>query len=202
MVLADIGNTNVHVWTDGKTVNKKSPEKYAGTVYYISVNREKEKIFKKLNPSAVNLEKYVLFDTAYRGLGIDRIMACKSISDGVVVDAGSAVTIDVMQENRHLGGIIMPGVYAFKQAFGTISEVLQFEPDIINTFYPNNTSDALNTGSVGAIKCMIEKYSQNRKVYITGGDGEFLSRVIENSEYIEDLVFRGMLKTIKELEKK
>ncbi|WP_456480327.1 type III pantothenate kinase [Nautilia sp.] len=202
MTLVDIGNTNIHVWQEGVIRHISDVEFFNKDVYYISVNKKKEGEFLKKNPYAVNLKKYVRFNTSYEGLGIDRIMACKSVKDGVVVDAGSAITIDVMENGRHKGGVIMPGIYAFKKAFGTISEVLKFEPLIIKETLPNSTREALNYGSIGAVKCVIEKVAKNGRVFFTGGDGEVISKMFENSEYIEDLVFRGMLITISEMEKK
>ncbi|GAB6074698.1 type III pantothenate kinase [Nautilia lithotrophica] len=203
MVLVDIGNTHFHIWQDGKINHFKKIQSFKDDVYYISVNRQKELELLALNPKAVNIKDYVKFDTDYKGLGIDRIMACKSIIDGVVVDAGSAITIDIMQKGFHKGGIIMPGIYAFKKAFGTISEVLKLNEKIItDEKLPNSTNDALNMGSVGAIKCIIEKYAKEKNLFFTGSDGKFLSKMFSNAEYIEDLVFRGMLITIKEMEKK
>jgi type III pantothenate kinase len=200
VVLVDIGNTHFHVLKNNEIIHLKKINTFDDEVYYISVNEEKEKQLKKLNPTAFNLKDYVKFNTSYKGLGIDRIMACKSITDGVVVDAGSAVTIDVMENNIHLGGIIMPGILAFKEAYGKISKVLNLKPDEFE-FLPNNTADALNAGSIGAVICMIEKVRGKKKVYLTGGDGKFLLKFIKNAEFIEDLVFRGMKKTLKEMER-
>jgi type III pantothenate kinase len=169
MVLVDIGNTNIHIWDNGKIYDSKEIVSLKDKVFYISVNKEKEKEFLKRNPKAVNLKNYVTFNTKYLGLGIDRIMACKSIKDGVVVDAGSAITIDVMEEGYHKGGIIMPGMYAFKKAFGTISEILKFNTEIIKTDkFPNSTQEALNYGSVGAVKCVIENMAKNKQIFFYG----------------------------------
>jgi len=202
MVLVDIGNTNFHIWQNGKIKHSKEIKRLSGEIFYISVNRQKEEVLLSLNPEAVNLKNYVNFNTNYKGLGIDRIMACKSITAGVVIDAGSAITIDVMEKGFHKGGIIMPGIYAFKKAFGTISEVLKFNEHIVtDEILPNSTNDALNMGSIGAVKCIIEKYAKNKKLFFTGSDGKFLSHMFINAEYIEDLVFRGMLLTIEEVKK-
>ena len=73
------------------------------------------------------------------------------------------------------------------------SKVLNLNPGEFE-FLPNNTADALNAGSIGAIVCMIEKVRGKKKVYLTGGDGKFLLKFIKNAEFIEDLVFRGMKK--------
>jgi type III pantothenate kinase len=47
---------------------------------------------------------------------------------------------------------------------------------------------------------MINKLKRNKKVYFTGGDGKFFTKYIDGI-YIKDLVFRGMLLTIKEMER-
>ncbi len=196
LILADIGNTNIHIYKNGDIFNIKNPQKFDKKVYYISVNKNKEKEFLKLNPNAVNLKDYVEFKSDYKNLGIDRIMACVSVQNGVVIDAGSAVTIDIMKDGIHQGGIIAPGLFAFKEAFVKISEVLKVEYKKIemNTL-PKNTNEALIYGSVGLIINTVKNFEG--PYFFTGGDGEFLSKFI-GGVYIKDLVFRGMIKTIKE----
>ncbi|WP_457564659.1 type III pantothenate kinase [Caminibacter sp.] len=194
--LVDIGNTHVHIF-DGEIKHLRKSIKLEGDVFYISVNEEKEKEFLKLNPNAVNLKNYVKFKTLYSNtLGIDRIMACKTIKDGVVIDAGSFITLDVMEDGLHLGGVIMPGLYKLKEIFAKNS-VLNKEFVYPTSIPPKNTAEAVNEGSIGMVVEMIKKYSINKKIYFTGGDGEFLAKIL-NGIYIKDLVFRGMIKTIKE----
>ena len=196
MILVDIGNKNYHI-LDKKIYDLKKIKKFNEKVFYISVNKQKEKELLKLNPSAVNLKNFVKFKTDYKNLGIDRIMACIPIKNGVVIDAGSAVTIDIMENGIHKGGIIMPGIYAFKKAFLDISPVLDLE---IKKFdldkLPKNTNEALLQGSIGAILKTITSFKG--PYYFTGGDGEFLSSFI-NGIYIKDLVFRGMKEVVKKL---
>ena len=196
MILVDIGNTYFHILENEKIYDLKEIKKFNNEIFYISVNKKKEKELLKLNPNAVNLKNYINFKTDYKNLGIDRIMACIPIKNGVIIDAGSAITIDIMQEGIHKGGIIMPGVFAFKEAFVKISKVLDIE---IKKFdldkLPQNTNEALLYGSVGAVLKMIKSF--NPPYFFTGGDGEFLSSFIDGI-YIKDLVFRGMEKTIKE----
>jgi len=196
LVLVDIGNTNYHICESEKIYNLKEPKKFDDKVYYISVNKKKEKEFLELNPNAINLKDYVKFKSNYKNIGIDRVMACKSIENGVVVDAGSAITIDVMKNGIHQGGIIAPGLFAFKEAFAKISEVLKVEYKKIDlNKLPSNTNEALIYGSVGIVVDFIKKFEG--PYYFTGGDGKFLSEFVEGI-YIKDLVFRGMKKVIKE----
>ncbi len=197
LILVDIGNTHYHIYKDGEIKHLKKIGKFNEKIYYISVNEKKEKEFLKLNPDAINLKPLVKFNTEYKNLGIDRIMACKSVRTGTVIDAGSAITIDSMKEGEHLGGIIMPGLYSFKEAFIKISNNLKikYTNDFDIKKLPRNTNEALLYGSIGAL---IRVISQLQPPYIfTGGDGKYLSQFII-SKYDEELIFKGMILTIKE----
>jgi type III pantothenate kinase len=195
LILVDIGNTHFHILENGKIYDLKEAKKLSGEIFYVSVNEKKEKEFLKLNPNAINLKDLVNFNTNYKNLGIDRIMACKSVKTGTVIDAGSAITVDFMKENRHLGGIIFPGIFAYKRAFVTISEKLDKEFKKTDNF-PNSTQEALWAGSIGSVICMVEKFNI-KPIFLTGGDGKYLRRFIDGI-YIKDLVFRGMKEVLKE----
>jgi type III pantothenate kinase len=200
MILCDIGNTNYHFYIDGKVFDEKELSIKNREIYYISVNDEKEKILKKKN-SAISLNKMVKFDTSYQGLGVDRIMACKTIKSGIVVDAGSAITIDIMSEGIHLGGTILPGISTYIESYKSISDKLDttFNMNIDFKVLPNSTREAISFGAIGSIVFMIDNLSRGNKIYFTGGDGQYLSKFFKNSIYIKNLVFDGMKQTIKEL---
>jgi type III pantothenate kinase len=193
LILVDIGNTHFHIWKNGEVFDLKVAEKLNGKIFYISVNEKKENEFLKLNPKAINLKHLVNCNTNYKNLGIDRLMACKVVKTGTVIDAGSAITVDFMENGKHLGGIIFPGLFAYKKAFVTISEKLDKDfKKPVN--FPNSTEEALWEGSIGSIICMVEKYNI-KPIFLTGGDGEYLNRFIDGI-YIRDLVFRGMRQTL------
>jgi len=201
VILCDIGNTHFHFNKDGRIFDEKVCNIKNEKIYFISVNDKKTKELIKKNPNSVNLANYVKFNTAYQGLGIDRIMACKTISDGVVIDAGSAITIDIMANNLHLGGYILPGIKAINDSYANISEKLDinFNFNIETSILPINTSEAISYGGIGMIISFIQKVAKNQKIYFTGGDGSYLAKFFDNSIYIKDLVFRGMRKTIEEI---
>jgi len=200
MILCDIGNTYFHFCRDNMLFDEKECSLKKEKIYFISVNDKKRKELLKKNPASINLEEYVKFNTSYEGLGIDRIMACKTISDGVVVDAGSAITIDIMANNIHLGGYILPGIRALNDSYKHISSKLDytFKTDLDKNILPSNTLEAISYGGIEMIINMIKMVSKNQKIYFTGGDGAFLSKYFDNSIYIRDLVFNGMKQTIKE----
>jgi len=200
MILCDIGNTHFHFNKDGLLFDEKECSLKKEKIYFISVNNNKTNELLKKNPNSLDLSKYVKFNTSYQGLGIDRIMACKTISDGVVIDAGSAITIDIISSNIHLGGYILPGLKAINDSYRQISEKLDYNfiSQIDMKILPSNTNEAISYGGVGMILNMIKNIAKNQKLYFTGGDGVYLSKFFDNSIYIKDLVFRGMKQTIKE----
>jgi len=198
MILADIGNSRIKFYHKGNIQTHKISEgvkKFASSVvYYISVNNRADKI----PPNWIDISDRIEIDTSYKGLGVDRKAVCLAVNDGVVVDAGSAITVDVMQNGLHLGGYILPGIEATLAAYSAISPKLscRFHPNVDLNFLPQNTQDAISYATIKTLKMIIEDTARG-DVFFTGGDGKFLSRLIQNSIYDETLVFKGMMKGMK-----
>lgn len=203
MILCDIGNTNATIFENGKISKMKIEDfknfKANGKVYYISVN---DGIEAKLQSDAnfINLEPLFRIDTIYQGLGIDRAVNCYTIKNGIVVDAGSAITIDVMHDGMHLGGCILPGISQTLNSYKNISKRLDvtLNSKIDLDALPQKTLDAVSYGIVKPIVLLIENIASNQKIYFTGGDGEFLSKFFKNGIYDKMLIFRGMQALIEE----
>ncbi len=201
MLLCDIGNTYLHFFCKGKmwkekpsSIAKKNPEM---PIYYISVSKKNEKKLLESHSRCVNIEKFLKLDTAYKGLGVDRKAACLAIQDGIIVDAGSAITIDIMQSGIHLGGYILPGLSNYKRLFSSIDALrMDFNFDISLVSLPQNTRDAISFGCIRSIVLTIQNVAKDDCVYFTGGDGKFLSRFFDRSIYDNTLVFKGMLKVL------
>ena len=98
MILCDIGNTTYHFLIKGKHkkyfLDEKVP-KFDEEIYFVSVNEKATKRLLKKNPHAKNINKLLNFQTSYQGLGIDRAVACSFQDNCVIVDAGSAITVDI-----------------------------------------------------------------------------------------------------------
>ena len=203
MTLCDVGNTNASLFENGKITkiklenfkDFKSDEK----IYFISVNDEMTGKLQNL-PKFVNLEPYFELDTIYEGLGIDRIASCYAIKNGLIIDAGSAITIDVMMNSMHLGGAIIPGISHVLKACEAISPRLKISlnSQVSLDALPQKTADAVRYGVIKPILLLIESMANGSKIYFTGGDGEFLSRFFADSIYDRMLVFRGMQKLIEQ----
>jgi len=201
MILCDIGNHTINFFHDGKYWNLKCSEfssfQTKETVYYISVNDKIDSELKN-RKNFVNIESYFEFDTIYQGMGIDRIAACSAVQDGMIVDAGSAITVDIMSNSIHLGGFIMPGLSSYEKSFEEISSRLKFRlnPNIDLSALPQKTADALSYGVIKPIILVLQDIQKDKKIYFTGGDGKFFSKYFENSIYDRGLVFRGMKQAI------
>ena len=191
MTLCDVGNTNATFFENGKITKIRLENfKYFRSderIYFISVNDEVTKRLQN-SPRFVNLEPYFELDTIYKGLGIDRVASCYAVKNGLIVDAGSAVTIDVMMISHIL------------KACETISPRLKISlnSQIDLDALPQKTTDAVSYGIIKPILLLIESMANGSKIYFTGGDGEFLSRFFATSIYDRMLVFRGMQKLIEQ----
>ena len=202
MLLCDIGNTFLHFYHKGKIWKEKPysliKKKENLLIYYISVNERFERCLLASHPYCVNVNEYIEIESEYKGLGVDRRAACKAISDGVIVDVGSAITVDIVQWGIHIGGYIMPGLNAYRKMCADISPVLDrvIEPSVNLSALPQNTSDALSFGAIKSVVLMIKNTSRTKKLYFTGGDGKFFARFFENAIYDNTLVFKGMQKAL------
>lgn len=201
MLLCDIGNTSYHFYDDTKEVDYKhdvstfDPVTVEAAVYYINVNGSVQPKLDALE-RWTNLETQVDREQYYATMGIDRIAACEAVEEGVIVDAGSAITVDLMRAGRFEGGFIHPGLAALRQAYRGISVRLDgsFNFDMQLDKMPKNTQDAITYGAVGLMAREIRAYGLT--VYLTGGDASALIPLFENPQYEPLLLFSGMKKII------
>jgi len=202
ILLADIGNSYFHIY-NGKTVEHltydDAIQKYKDTpLKYISVN---QKIEAKIGHIKVwkNLSSSMMIEGQYNTMGVDRKALCLSHSEGVFIDAGSAITVDVVEKGKYVGGFILPGLKAYINSYKSISPILDvaLNRELSLDSLPGTTKDGISYGIIASIKALIDKHSDGKKLYFTGGDGEFLSSFFEDAMYDEMLVFNGMQQAIK-----
>ena len=202
MLLADIGNTHFHIF-NGSSVEHLSYndaiKKYANSrMQYISVKSELDTQIESI-AAWENISSLMHIEGEYETMGVDRKALCLSHHEGVFIDAGSAITVDVVEEGRYLGGFILPGLRAYIDSYKTISPVLEttLNKALRLDELPRTTKDGISYGIIASIKVLIDRHSDGKKVYFTGGDGEFLSTFFENANYDEMLVFNGMQQAMK-----
>ncbi|MCF6201474.1 MAG: type III pantothenate kinase, partial [Hydrogenimonas sp.] len=176
MILCDIGNSRMHFYDRGEVVHlsyEDGVKQYAKErVGYICVNEDIRKKIEEGLPLWRDVSNPSLLKSDYRGLGIDRIALSLAVYDGVVIDAGSAITVDIMDKGVHLGGCIWPGIKALKKAYGSISPKLAVDlaPNISFEKVPKDTAAAVNYALFASIKGVLESLAEGRKRVITGGD--------------------------------
>jgi len=203
MYLCDIGNSNVHLSCEGRewsvSIDKFESFSVSESVFYINVNRSLDESLKN-RKNFINLEPYFALDTIYQGMGIDRVAACYTVTDGIVIDAGTAITVDIMSGGLHLGGYILPGLSASLETYKSISPVLnvRLNPNIAIDALPQRTQDAVSYGIIKPIIMLFTDTCKDKNIFFTGGDGKFFSRFFKHSIYDKSLIFRGMQKALNE----
>ena len=140
-------------------------------------------------------------------LGVDRWMAIlaawnKCKTGCVVVDAGTALTIDVVDpQGKHLGGYIVPGLATMRRTlFDTTRDVKVDEEGLPSDIrsYPANTDDAVRVGvrtmANGLIANVISDCSQRwpgkLQVFLCGGEGRAF--IDANCHWCPNLVLDGI----------
>ncbi len=201
MFLADIGNSRIHIYNGDEVVHlshKEAIEKYGNQeIKYITVKHQLKEQLESLDKWE-NISELMQVEGQYSTMGIDRKALCLSHKRGIFVSAGSAITVDVVEEGRYLGGFLLPGLKAYIEAYGSISPALKTElnPKVSLHELPKTTQDAISFGIIASIKTLIEKHQANKQLYITGGDGKLLSQFFTNAIFDETLIFQGMKKAI------
>ena len=211
MILCDIGNTTYSFYLKKKnlifpitTKLHKLPD-VDDKIYFISVNNKATKLFQKKYQNAINIQTIFSYKTKYIGMGIDRQVACFGIKDSIIVDIGSAITVDIIKNGKHLGGFILPGIKKLTNLYPNISSKLKFDFEKNTNLdkIPNNTKDAINYAILQSLILPIKniQLKHNLPLIITGGDAKYLSTYFKQSKVKRNLIFKAMKKIIKQKDK-
>lgn len=145
-------------------------------------------------PNTLGVDRFLVANAAYQESG-------KRV---IVIDAGSAITIDLMSEaGIYMGGVIMPGLQIQKQAIGDYLPELPDIESVIPKDWPGKSSkECLEWGVNGALQFAVNGFvkrymamNDNTDLYITGGDSEFIESAIDvnfESRLRKFLLFDGM----------
>lgn len=199
MIYCDVGNTTVDIFENGVSrkvlIGDFQPELLKGKVWFASVNRTLDTALGNLD-SWHNISDLIDWEKYYPTMGIDRILVCEAVEEGVIVDAGSAITVDVMRDGIYQGGFIALGVHAAQEAYARLSPALavsfNFEVDLDKM--AENTPDSVTIGFLAPLVRRIEELG--KPLYLTGGDAEMLKRFLPHAVTDKELVFKGMQKLI------
>jgi type III pantothenate kinase len=143
-------------------------------------------------------------------LGIDRFLDClgayaKVGGNVIVVDAGSACTIDLMTKDKIFrGGVIMPGLKILHQSMRVnLPELPDIEQDMTGNWPGKSTEECVGWGVNGsylmAVGSFLNKFLAEytpAEVFVTGGDATFILNHLSGEvpmKVSEFLLFEGMI---------
>lgn len=148
--------------------------------------------------------------SAYRvpeNLGVDRLVAMLAVrhhypGDSLIVDCGTAVTIDALKSNgEHLGGLIVPGLGLMRQALLSKAPGIRRVEGRDTVLFGRNTGEAIASGTLRVLSGGIErtlsdmsrKLDAEHNCLICGGDAVQLASLFKNNAVIDqDLVLKGL----------
>lgn len=138
-------------------------------------------------------------------LGVDRWLAVlaaweKVVGPCVVVDAGSAITVDILADRGcHLGGYIVPGLRMMQRALYTGTSAVKIEDPAVARLSPGvDTREAVLHGCLAMAIALIQKTCADVRasvVVLTGGDAEVLANLLDGNVAVEvdpELVLDGL----------
>ena len=151
-----------------------------------------------------------------RRMGVDRWVAmigawAELRSACLVVDAGTAVTIDALDDDgRHLGGQILPGVVLMANALAQqTSDIPRTKPAAVGEYdglamFGQNTRTAVGSGALGAVAGAIERATRTLRsnacdasVVLTGGDASRILTALDTSPlHRPNLVLHGLMQML------
>ncbi|RMF36781.1 MAG: type III pantothenate kinase [Planctomycetota bacterium] len=153
-------------------------------------------------------------------VGIDRLLAawaaadCSPAGPVIVVEAGSAVTVDLVEvdENgrvRFAGGAILPGMAMMLRQMGQFADLLPFldaETVAGELQLPGRSTEQAMLAGVtcsllGGVQMAVENYRRrwgnSTPAVTSGGDGEAIARHLPDPvEHWPDLVMQGIRKLV------
>jgi type III pantothenate kinase len=202
LLLADIGNTNIKIWRDGKlkivSLSDFLPEEIREQIFYISVNPKFAKSLNSLQ-NWINIESFVEIDTNYKTLGADRKLAIFGLENGIVIDMGSAITIDIIKNGKHLGGYILFGKNYLIQSFKEKIPHLNFgENQLGDEVIPQNSGDALLSGFYHQLVSFLRDLEKKHKLklFFTGGDSLDMLEYFPKAKFNKNIIFENMTKLV------
>ncbi len=141
-------------------------------------------------------------------LGVDRWLSllaamARAGRDCCVVDAGSALTVDLLREDgQHLGGFIVPGLTMQRASLLERTAIRLPEPAAWGALQPGlSTSEAIHHGILSMTLTWLLATSESVRnaggaLYLAGGDAPLLSLHFKERgiahEVIADLVLEGL----------
>jgi type III pantothenate kinase len=141
-------------------------------------------------------------------LGVDRwlaLIAAHALSPlpKIIVDCGSATTIDAMDAaGHHIGGIILPGLRLFADCLRRNTDIPDYDAGEFKDYFATDTASGIQSGAVVAQCSVVEKLYQvlrerenmdQPQCFVTGGDAGMLAHHLKlPHRVVPGLVLNGL----------
>ena len=145
-------------------------------------------------------------------VGMDRLVAAVAVArlkdverSAIVIDAGSAITVDMISRNGTFqGGVIVPGLQMASAALCRETDQLPLvfadpsnPPPVIGKSTEGAITSGLYWGTIGGLIFLIERMSAETdpppQLFITGGDAlQLAPQITERARLVPDLVLTGI----------
>lgn len=138
-------------------------------------------------------------------MGVDRWLAMLGARERkqgrlCVIDAGSALTIDIISAaGQHEGGYIIPGAALMERALLLDTDRVRFDEEVDYALSPGqSTAAAVRHGialaQTGAVTLALKQAgSESMALLFCGGGGETLRQLVDRGgQWLPDLVFEGL----------
>ncbi|MGL4383516.1 MAG: type III pantothenate kinase [Bacilli bacterium] len=173
----------------------------------ISISLEKNKIIYHIFDYSIEAKlDYSLYQK--ESLGLDRIIACNYLlqksKSFILVDCGSATTINVVIDNVFKGGLIIPSIpLSFEHLKLKFTQFNNSNPTHLNgEALALNTNDSLNLGIVHAHYLVINHYLELIsttypliKIYMTGGNAPYILEYFKQKIiFDQNILIKALLK--------
>lgn len=138
-------------------------------------------------------------------LGVDRFLALAALhareaQPQLLASVGTAMTLDLLDgEGHHHGGLILPAPQLMRASLRIGTARL----DVVDgrwSALPDNTADAVFSGSLHAAAGAVERFAEvatqrlgvQPALFLTGGGGEELAERLPTARRVHDLVLEGL----------
>lgn len=140
-------------------------------------------------------------------LGVDRwlgLLAARAATDApvIVVDCGSATTIDAMDASgHHLGGVILPGLRLIARSLLANTDIPAVEASETVDYFATDTATGIESGAMLATAASVEwmlgllREENDTAVdcMLTGGNAELVSRhLTSRHRLVPNLILQGL----------
>jgi len=125
----------------------------------------------------------------------------------VVATAGTALTVDALADGEFIGGLIVPGLAAMKQAIVASTAAVAITDGRLAEF-PDNTGDAVHSGALRAMAGAVESVCDHLQArtgrmplcLVGGGDASALLPALHRpAQMADNLVLQGLLLIAEEM---